>query len=372
MPRQISAVKPKLLFTGGHITPLLAVIVSLKNRHHDWDMIVLGRKNALEKGKEPAEEERLVGEAGVRFVALSAARWPRTISPSAILGFIKFPLGFISAFRLLGELKPTLIVSFGGYVALPVVVVGWLLGIAAITHEQTRRPGLTNRLLAHLVKKICISFPETERFFPRGKTRVTGLPLRNEILAVNPVVSQSDRPLIYVTGGSTGAQSVNSVIFRALPELLSDYKIVHQVGRENWQMAQEIKLKVDPALAQHYIIHPYLDALEHAKVLARAHLVIGRSGANTVWEIAALGKVAIFVPLPWSGNREQFANAEWLEDAGSAEIICQDEFTKKQLLETIKNMEKSYSQFAQKAQAFKAKVKRNGTDNLVRVIESYV
>jgi UDP-N-acetylglucosamine--N-acetylmuramyl-(pentapeptide) pyrophosphoryl-undecaprenol N-acetylglucosamine transferase len=247
-----------------------------------------------------------------------------------------------------------------------VAVAAWIGRIPVITHEQTMVAGLTNRMISRIAKRVCVTFPETLAQFPKGKAVITGLPMRDGLFTPpkkSPfTLDMHQYPLMYITGGGTGAQSLNRLLFPILPELLKKYTIVHQVGDASLVEAQKIR-------SERYIAASYFPLTTVSWILAHASLVIGRAGANTVMELAALGKVAIFVPLPWSGGGEQEKNAGWLVSRGGGVVLHQGELTPKILENKIKDVQKNTIFFQQRASAFARKVPRDGARRMRREIE---
>lgn len=175
--------------------------------------------------------------------------------------------------------------------------------------------------------------------------------------AKRPAGIDAKRPLLFFTGGSTGSRSLNDIIFRCIPLLTKRFMVVHQTGRLS---------KSEPA--KYYIPLPYIDLSEYAWILQNAKLVIGRSGANTVGEVAALGKVAIWVPLPWSGGGEQSENARYLDSHGTSVVLPQSGLTPEILLQTIDEVLENYSRYEQNARAFSKTIPRNAASGIVDIL----
>lgn len=362
--------KRRIMMTGGHVTPAIATIQELKSQHPEWDILFVGRRVAFEGEQTLSEEYRLITAMHIPFFPVTAGRLKREGGLAAVVPLLKVPVGFVQA--LLSHVlrhRPDIIVSFGGYVALPVVLAGWLLRVPVVTHEQTRKPGLANTLISALAKRTCVSFAGTTGL--SGKVVYTGLPMRGSVFHPPKDPSfplpKEKRPMLLFVGGSTGAKSVNTVVYEALPELLKTYTVIHQVGRISLSRATEMKRGLISD-ADHYIVLPYLSASDYSWALHAATLVIGRSGANTVFEIAAVGKVALFVPLPWAANNEQFYNALYLKDAGSADILKQHRLSPESLCSYIRGMMDTLDEHQRKATAFAKTIPHDGAVRLVRVI----
>jgi UDP-N-acetylglucosamine--N-acetylmuramyl-(pentapeptide) pyrophosphoryl-undecaprenol N-acetylglucosamine transferase len=323
-------VKKKIFICGGHVTPALALIDEL-SVDHTLEIVYIGRTYAVEYG--------LITQRGIRFLPLTAGKrsW-NTLT--------KIPAGFIRAFNYCKKEAPNVVVSFGGYVALPVCVAAWLLGIPVITHEQTLSPGLANKIIAHIARRICVAFEETSRQFPKNKTVFTGLPMRKELFLSD--VQPQKRSLIYITGGSQGAISLNEKIYPAIGILTRDYTIVHQTGPKTYPSSENYSAK------------KFIATEELSRILNTATMVIGRSGANTTLELAALGVVAILVPLPWSAGNEQYILARWLAIHGGAYVLEQEELSVETLLTCVKKVRKNFSNLKNRANSLSVSIPRDG------------
>lgn len=363
----------KIVVTGGHITPALAFIEEFRQQLPGAEIVVIGRKYAIEGSKTYSEEVDLVKKLGLQFLPLTAGRLTRVLSFNSFLAFLKIPIGFIQAFIYIWQVHPRVVVSFGGYIALPVVVAAKIFGVRSVTHEQAAVPGLTNQIISHLTDRVCVSFTSSIKYFPGDKAVHTGLPIRSQVLHVDGYdYLETNRKLIYITGGSTGSQSINQLVYRVLPELLVTYAVLHQVGK-NWiSEARNIKSKLAPPLQKYYQVVPYLEAVDHSRALHQAYLLISRAGANTTLEAESLAKVVLFIPLPWSGAGEQLANARYLQEVGSAATLLQDEATPEKLLVTIKNIVDHYSVYAAAARRQAEKTTLNGAEKLVRIVRELV
>ena len=311
-----------IVIIGGHITPALALMDELKRQHHDWRLVCIGR-NVLERA--------LVTQKGVMFLNISAGR---------LSSWYKIPVGFVQAFWDLIRVKPDIVVSFGGYVALPVALSAWILGIPIVTHEQTRIPGLANRIIGRIAAKICLTFEDTEHRFSKKKVVITGLPIRRELFS-SPKKPSFELPggdVMYITGGSTGAVSMNELLFDLIPKLVKRYVVIHQTGVPSLTKASAIR---NPR----YIAKDFFDVKDVSWILYNAALVVGRSGANTVMEVAMIGKPMICIPLPWSAGSEQFANASWLVKKGLGAILIQKDFTQSRFLGLIRTQKTKQTSF---------------------------
>ncbi len=362
----------KILMTGGHITPALATIEEIQNLFPAWTIVFAGRKIALEGQDTHSEEYRLITGMGIKFISITAGRLKREGGLAAVTAFFKIPVGCIQALWHIYREKPSVVVSFGGYVGLPVVLAAWVTGIPTVTHEQTTRPGLANRMIARVTTKLCVTFPDTVSGFPRkADVTVTGLPIRKEVLhppKKSPFALDTSLPLLFIVGGNTGSTSINDVVFRALPQLVTTFTVVHQVGRISVARADDMKKELDVSVRARYIPVPFVSTDAYSYLLHHASVIAGRSGANTVTEVAVSGKVALFIPLPWAAGNEQYYNAKILEAAGSALILEQQHFNESSLVRNIRTLTDELPERTKKATLFAKTIPHDGAARFVRVI----
>lgn len=369
----MTAIPKKVLVTGGHLTPALPVMDKLRSR--GWQVIYIGRKHALEGDQAFSVEYRTVQEKGYKFLPLTTGRLQRHWSIRAILSLLKIPLGLAQVLIYLLSERPTVILSFGGYIAVPVTLLGWCLGIPTITHEQTLVPGLANRIISHLARKICVSWIETQPLFPADKTVFTGNPLRSEIFQVKSALSiKLTKPLLYITGGNLGAHALNLLIEKILPQLTKDFTLVHQCGNaqefHDLERLTATKEKLRKDLRLRYLVTPYIEEEHIGWVLQHAEIVVSRAGANTVFELMALQKPAILIPLPWSGAGEQIAHARYLAEKNAAILIEQQHVNPELLFKTIYELYKKRLQYHQALKTLQEKIVVDAAVRVSDVIES--
>ena len=363
----------KLIFTGGHHTSALAVIDILKKsavQNTKYKILFAGHRYSMHRKKVDSAEYREITARGIPFYNLKAGKIYRTWDP---LEWLRIPLGFLQAFKILRKTKPDLIVSFGGYLAAPIVLAGWLLGIPSITHEQTVVSGWANRFIAKFVKKVLISWPESARFFPKEKVVLTGLPLRKEIVSLakeRKKISTADHQIntIYITGGKQGSQAINRAVEGCLEKLLSDFEVIHQCGSLDFEKFLKTEDNLPEKLKARYIVKDYFPQNEIAQVYRIADFVVGRAGAHTVYELAALGKPAILIPILWSSHNEQQENAEILERVGLAEIIPQKELNPRTLLEACHRVGKHLRELEEPAEKARRLVCLDAAEKIAKEI----
>lgn len=319
----------KLLITGGHLAPALALIEELQKSKKDVDVIFVGRKYPTDQEKTLSLEYKEINKKKLTFVSLEAGRLTRIISVSSLIGILKIPIGFLKGFFIINQYRPDFIMSFGGYLALPLVFWGYIFRIPVFTHEQTIKPGLANKLISFFSKKIFVSFDEVKNNFPENKTYVSGNPVKSSIFKIIkiPFEIKKDRPVIYITGGSLGSHSINMHIKKIITKLLNSYVVIHQVGDtkeyHDYEDLLFFKNQLSKDLRSRYFLVKHFFDDQIGYVYNNADLVIGRAGANTFFELLALKKPALFIPLPWSSGREQQHHAEIFVKAGCGEIFHQ-------------------------------------------------
>ncbi len=363
----------KIIITGGHVTPALSVMSELKLRN--WECIYVGRTHALEGDKTQSEEMRIVVKEGYKFIPITTGRLQRQITRYTLISLLKIPIGIIQAFIILLQNKPQVILSFGGYVGLPIVLAGWCLGIPIVTHEQTLSPGLANRLSARFAKVICVSWPALSKKFPKKRFVYTGLPVRKEIFQINKQINiQSNKPVIYITGGNLGSHSINEVVEKNLPQLLKTYTIIHQCGKAmnefDYKRLINLKNQLPKDLKDNYYVYTYIDKEFIGDVFRRCDILISRAGANIIYEIIALHKLAILIPLPWSGMKEQEINAKFLTDHQAGVTIEQKNLSGEILLKQIPFLMENRDRYLTNLDKLKNYVVSDADKRIAQVIES--
>ena len=282
--------------------------------------------------------------AGIPYHAIPTGKLRRQLAWRNVTDLtLRVPAGFGRALALLGRLRPDVVVATGGFVAVPTAVAAAARRRPLLVHEQVVVPGLANRLIGRLADRVAVTFAASASAFPAGKVVVTGNPIRPELHA-----GRRDRafarfgldpalPLTYVTGGALGAHRVNRVVGAALTPLLEVTQLVHQAGDNvygdlAWLRSEAARLP--PPLAARYQVLALVGE-ELGDLYAAASLVVGRAGAGTVTELAALGLPAILVPLPGARGDEQTANARVLADAGAAVLLPETELTPERLVREV-------------------------------------
>jgi UDP-N-acetylglucosamine--N-acetylmuramyl-(pentapeptide) pyrophosphoryl-undecaprenol N-acetylglucosamine transferase len=323
--------------TGGHVLPAIAVIDELNSRDAVEALLWIGSHGGLERAAATG--------AGIPYQPIETGKLRRYVSFQTVTDAARIPIGVAQARRLVRRFRPSVVFSTGGFVSVPTVVAA--RGRAPIvTHEQTAILGLATRINARFANTLAISYESTAPSAQRLHRRVvvTGNPVRGFLAG-----GDADRArgrwgfdpsltLLYVTGGSLGASPLNQRIAKLLPELLHHTQVLHQAGAATFNSDAASLTQARDAWpaelrARYQVVEFVGDEL--ADLYAAADLVIGRAGAGTVAELAALGKPSILIPLPGTGGDEQTRNARLLAEAGAAVLIPQAEATPERLRHEI-------------------------------------
>lgn len=335
----------KILITGGHLTPALAFIDYCHHHKLDFEFVFVGRELAQAKDKQPAWEKTEIETRKIKFINFAAAK-------TGDFDWRTFRRSLKIAKNILIAEKVDLVLSFGGYLALPFAFAAAPLKIPVITHEQTRVLGKANRAIGLVARAIAVSFPETT-FWQRQKVVVTGNPLRQAIFAEQKSpptwfksANEKKLPWLYIAGGSQGAQAINQVILPILPWLTKKFIVIHQVGRASAtrQPLKEIQnyLKHPANKAainlQHYYPREFLSADELSYFYPRFSLAISRAGANTVGELSAFAIPTLYIPLPFANYHEQEKNAARLVEKRMALMLKQENLQASNLMFAIQNL----------------------------------
>lgn len=357
----------KVLITGGHFSPAYALIQELKKENR---VVIVGRRHAQEGHSSDSLEYQLAEKLDVPFINLKAGRLGRKITRNSIASFLRAPQGFGRAMSILKKEKPDVVLSFGGYISLPVCLAARLLSIPIVIHEQTQRAGLANKYIGKIANKVCISFDSSRPFFPASKTVLTGLPLRPEVTQVIKKFDiPSNKPLLYITGGSTGSHAINELIYQTIDQILDSYSVIHQTGDSEFkdsEKLEELKGTLSAEKQKKYIVQKYVYPDEIGWVLKNTEIIVGRAGINTVNEILTLHKKAVLIPLPHGQKGEQKSNAELVEKSGLGYYIDQDLATPEVFIELIHKAEKLKAKEGNLEDIMKP------TEKIIEVIESVV
>lgn len=355
--------------TGGHIYPALAVATHLRTQYQA-EILFLGSDDGL--------ETQLVPAAGFRLVTVKAGKVRRYISWQTVKGVMRIPVGAVQAIEIVRKFRADVAFTSGGYVAVPTGLAAYLNRVPLLMHQQDVPPNLSNKQVAPLATRISVAFADSLAYFPAHKTLHLGNPMRQAILdirQVGPMVARTrfglagELPMLLVTGGSQGARHLNQVVCQALPDLLKTCQVLQISGQdlynETLEQSNGVLAGVDPALRTRYRLVPYLNE-EMPAALQAADLVLCRSGASTLCELATLGKPGLLVPLPPAiGKSPQEANALMFERRRAGLVIKNADLEPKLLAERVNYIMASPELLAAMMEASRSLAKPQATQEIV-------
>lgn len=310
--------------TGGHVIPALAIARELRDAH-GADVRFVGTARGL--------ETRLVPEAGFPLELIRVGQLKNVSVATRVRTLFDLPLGVLRCVELLRSFRPDVVVGVGGYASGPAMMAAILLRIPTLAFEPNAVPGLANRLVGKWVNAAAVNLEETRRYF-RG-ARVTGTPVRREFFEIREKVPDSGRQLL-VFGASQGARVLNETMPKIMGRLLErfpDLEVVHQTGARHGESTVAAYERAGVGF-ERVRVTPYLDGM--AAEFAVADLILCRSGASSVAEIAAAGRAAVLVPFPQAADDHQRKNAEAFVAAGAAELIVEAELSEERLLGVLR------------------------------------
>jgi len=351
----------KILFTGGgtggHIFPIVSVCREIKSlqisallpsspdhKKRAWKGLgfyYIGPKDSF--------SEIFLFQEGIEIKSIFAGKLRRYSTPLSIIqNFIdivfRFPIGIVQAFLHIFFIAPDLIFSKGGFGSLPVTIAGRLLSVPIFLHESDVVPGLANKISSRFASIIFTSFPKTE-YFPLRKIILAGAPVRKDLLQGSKEEAERifeltrEKPLILILGGSQGSQRINYIILEILPELLENFELIHQCGDQNYkQIEAEANVVMNEEFKKYYHLTPFIkeDELRHA--FEAADLIVSRAGSNSIFEIAAVGKPSILIPLPESAQAHQLKNAYAYILKNRALVLEEENLTPRFFLDRLKDL----------------------------------
>ena len=356
--------------SGGHAHAAISFIQYLEKdfTNAKEQILYIGGNLAMEGEKGgKSVEQKLLEKTDYNYKIIRAGKLQRYFNFRTISLLFKTLGGFIDSFKVLKKEKPDLIFSTGGYVTVPVCIAGRILKIPVYIHEQTTTVGLANRISAKFAKKVFITFPGSKRYFPKDKTVHTGNIIKRDLLRrretgeITKIVDkmkkeQKELPILYISGGSQGSHILNTTIREMMTYLVQYYQVILQTGDnkifKDYYNIYKDKQKLSKKVQHRFHIVKYIEAEEIGYIYKNMDLFIGRSGANTIYELGLLKRPAILIPIPWVRKNEQYKNAQLLEKLNLAKIIPEGELTPDKLFIEINRM------FKEKRKIDKEKIDR--------------
>lgn len=341
--------------TAGHVTPNMALIEILKQQ--GWDIHYIGSSDGVEKA--------MIDCIGIPYYAVRSGKLRRYFSWKNFIDPLNVFVGIIQSYCRMLTLRPDVVFSKGGFVALPVVVGAWLNRIPVIAHESDISPGLANRLSFPFVNKICVTFDVAiNHFKQKDKVEVTGTPIRQQLFQGNKEKGlalcgfDQKKPTLLVVGGSLGSDVLNKAVRDALHELMHRYQVIHLCG----------KGKRSDVVTNNSLYYQLEYANEELPdLLAASDVVISRSGANSLYELLALAKPHVLVPLSLKASRgDQIQNANYFKKKGISTVIDEESLSAETLLAAVCYVFKHKDELSSKMQALHIE---SATDKIVNLIE---
>lgn len=340
--------------TGGHLTPLIAVAVTLRERARQGQIPVIdGEEPGLELiavGVITDGDRRAFDAAGVPAIHVPSGKIRRYLSGAHLTFFdllVRLPLGMLIALWKMFVLMPDVVFSKGGYGSVPVSVAAWVYRIPVLLHETDLVPGIANQRLARFASAVAVGYRALEERFPAEKVFVTGTPLRPWFRKIPPAEAARQRlglherkPVLFVTGGSQGAQRINTVLLTILIQLLPEVQVLHQVGEANAAAVRDFiqkDLRNFPEIQDYHLIGT-LSEEDMVLSMAAADIIMSRAGGTTLAEIAAVGRPSLLIPLHEAAQQHQWENAYFFREHGAAVVLDETNLSPAVLLSTIRRL----------------------------------
>ncbi|NFL04029.1 undecaprenyldiphospho-muramoylpentapeptide beta-N-acetylglucosaminyltransferase [Clostridium botulinum] len=353
--------KYKIIMTGGgsagHVTPNLALVPKLQELGYEIQYI--GTENGIER--------KIIEGESIKYHIISSGKLRRYFDIKNFSDPFKVIKGVFEAKKIIKKEKPNIVFSKGGFVSVPVVIGARLNGIPVIAHESDMTPGLANKLAAPFCNKVCVTFPETLKCIKGNKGIVTGTPIREELFKGSKLkgykicnFEEKEKPVLMIIGGSLGSKVINENIRNNIDELLKKYNIIHICGKGN----------IDKTLSDKkgYKQFDYVkEELSH--LMASADLFISRAGANVIFELLALKKPNVLIPLSAKASRgDQILNAKSFEKSGYSMVIEEESLSGDIIVNKIDELFKERQKYVNNMNSSSAS---NCVEKIIKLIEKY-
>jgi UDP-N-acetylglucosamine--N-acetylmuramyl-(pentapeptide) pyrophosphoryl-undecaprenol N-acetylglucosamine transferase len=342
--------------TGGHVIPAIAVARELTRAGHVAQFV----------GTERGVESRLVPAAGFPFAKIRVGGVKNLGVLTRLNSMCRLAIETLAQWRCFGVWKPAAVFSMGGYVAGPPVLAALVRGVPVVVMEPNAVPGATNRWIARWVRRALISFDETRRFFPPDRTELTGLPVRAEFFNI-PAKEPGAEFTILITGGSQGSRTLNETARASWPLFREAALPVRFILQSGTAMHAELA-KEFAATGLSGEIVPFITDMPVA--FAQADLIVSRSGAGAVSELAAAGKPSILIPFPFAADDHQTKNAEALERAGAAIRSSDKEWTGSSLFQAVRALQSDTQKLRGMGEAARALAKPDSARRAAEILIS--
>lgn len=349
----------KIIMTGGgtagHVTPNIALMPKLKELGYEIQYI--GTASGIEK--------KLIEEENIKYHAISSGKLRRYFDVKNFTDPFKVVKGVFEAKAILKQEKPDIVFSKGGFVSVPVVLGAYFNKIPIIIHESDMTPGLANKLAMPYASKICVTFEEALKHINKKKAVLTGSPIREELFKGSKIKGrefcgfEDKKPVILVTGGSLGSRIINECVRESLDELLQKYNVIHLCGKGNMDRNYN--------MFNGYVQFEYIKE-ELPDLMQLADIVISRAGANTIFELLALKKPNILIPLSAKASRgDQILNANSFKKAGYSVVLEEENLNALSLIDAVKTLDENKNKYIDKMSKSK---QRDSLKNIIALIEN--
>lgn len=311
--------------TGGHIYPALAIINKIKEKEPKSEILYIGTTNRMEKD--------IVPKLGIEYVGIEMVGLNRKNLFKNISVMKKYFAAIEKAKDVVEKFKPDIVIGAGGYITAPVLYAAHSLNYKTIIHEQNSIPGLSNKFLARMVDKVCVSLPGSLEYFNKKKTVYTGNPRSEEITLVKKVSKKTlgfseKEKLVVIVMGSLGSVTMTKKIKKLIGDFKDKpYQVMIVTGKSYYDDYKDVDVPKNVKLV------PFLE--NFINILKDTDLIISRAGASTIAEITAIGLPAILVPSPYVTHNHQYMNARELEDVGACTIVTEDDFSSKEIISKV-------------------------------------
>lgn len=347
--------------SGGHVYPLIAVAEELQRQAMqkglDLELRFLGADGLMKD---------VATSIGIKFQAVISPKWRRYNSVQNFIDILKAPIGLFQTLFYVWRYMPDLIFSKGGYDSFLPALAGRIFRIPIVIHESDVIPGKANRWVEKWAKKVFVSFDAAKSYFKQEKTELVGNPMRSGLLnfidrsvAVAAFGLDPSKPVVLITGASQGSQVINEALLLSLVELTKKFQVIHQCGFQNYEQVNAQILKIvdegegtyGKIITDGYRLYPILDLQQMMMAYSAADIIVSRAGAGSIFEIAAVGKPAVVIPLKSSASNHQLANAREFAKYGAI-VIEEDNLTSHILINEITNAYDGRIALSQKIKGF--------------------
>lgn len=350
--------------TAGHVTPNIALLPALRGLGAEIHYV----------GQHSGIERRLIEPQGIPYHAIPAGKLRRYVDLKNVRDLFLVCAGFVKSFFLLHQIRPQIVFSKGGFVSCPLVWAAWLHRIPVIIHESDLTLGLANRLSLPFAAHICYSFPETAAMLPSGKATHTGIPIRETLLTGEAGKGRElcgftdTMPIVLVIGGSQGSAAINQAVRKALAGLQEQFQICHLCGAGNVQEGNSTPKPSQDGNTSGYRQFEYVDT-ELPDLLAMADIVVSRAGATTLFELLALRKPNLLIPLSRRASRgDQVLNAQSFAKQGFSRVLEEEDLTVASFIEEV---QATYHYHQSLIQAMNATSGTQGIERVMEVIQRF-